>query len=52
MVPVPFAVGPKPFKAPRGSTAEVRAIWREWFRVVLAAALGAICLLVMIALEG
>ncbi|GAA1487433.1 hypothetical protein [Brachybacterium sacelli] len=47
-----FAGGPKPLKAPKGSTAEVRAIWREWFRVVLAAALGATCLLVMIALEG
>ncbi|NDK91501.1 hypothetical protein GYA93_18235 [Gordonia desulfuricans] len=47
-----FAGGPKPLKAPKGSTAEVHAIWREWFRVVLAAALGASCLLIMIALEG
>jgi hypothetical protein len=47
-----FAGGPKPLKPPKGSTAEVRAIRREWFRVVLAATLGATCLLVMIALEG
>lgn len=47
-----FANGPRPSKPPKGSTAEVRAIWREWFRVVLAAAIGAACLLVMIALEG
>ncbi|WP_116114031.1 hypothetical protein [Austwickia chelonae] len=47
-----FADGPKPFKPPKGSTAEVRAIWHEWLRVVLAAAIGAVCLLVMIALEG
>ena len=47
-----FAGGPEPHKPPKGSTAEVRAIWREWFRVVVAAAIGAACLLVMIALEG
>lgn len=47
-----FADGPEPLKAPKGSTAEVRAIWHEWFRVVIAAAIGATCLLVMIALEG
>lgn len=47
-----FADGPKPLKPPKGSTAQVRAIWREWLRVVLAAAIGATCLLTMIALEG
>jgi hypothetical protein len=47
-----FAGGPKPLKPPKGSTEEVRAIWREWFRVVLAAAIAAACLLLMIALEG
>ncbi len=47
-----FADGPKPFKVPKGSSAEVRVLWREWLRVVLAAGLGATCLLVMIALEG
>lgn len=47
-----FAGGPKPLKAPKGSTAEVRAIWAEWFRVVFASTIGATCLLVMIAVEG
>lgn len=47
-----FAGGPRPSKPPKGSTAEVRALWNEWFRVLLAAAIGAACLLVMIALEG
>lgn len=47
-----FAVGPEPFKAPKGSVAEVRALWHEWFRVVLAGVIGATCLLAMIALEG
>lgn len=47
-----FAGGPKPPKAPKGSTEEVRAYWHEWFRVVLAAAIGCACLLVMIAVEG
>lgn len=47
-----FAGGPRPLKPPKGSTAEVRALWLEWFRVVLAAVIGAACLLVMIALEG
>lgn len=47
-----FAGGPKPLKPPKGSTAEVRAIWGEWFRVVLAAVIGASCLLTMIAIEG
>lgn len=47
-----FAGGPKPVKAPKGSTAEVRELWREWLRVLLAAVIGAVCLLAMIALEG
>lgn len=47
-----YAGGSKPLKAPKGSREEVRAIWGEWFRIVLAAAIGATCLLVMIALEG
>ena len=47
-----FADGPKPVRAPRGSRAQVREIWHEWLRVVLAAAMGAACLLGMIALEG
>lgn len=47
-----FAGGPKPLKAPKGSTAEVRELWQEWFRVLLAAVIGAVCLLGMIALEG
>jgi hypothetical protein len=47
-----FAGGPKPEKPPKGSTAEVRAIWAEWLRVVLAAAIGAACLLAMVAIEG
>ncbi|MCF7549590.1 hypothetical protein [Pseudonocardia sp. WMMC193] len=47
-----FAGGPAPTRPPKGSTEEVRALWREWFRVLLAAAIGAACLLVMIGLEG
>ncbi|GAB3714948.1 hypothetical protein [Mariniluteicoccus flavus] len=47
-----FAHGPKPLKAPKGSTAEVREIWQDWLRVLLAAAIGAVCLLIMIALAG
>jgi hypothetical protein len=47
-----FAGGPRPAKPAKGSTAEVRAIWREWSRVVLGAAIAALCLLGMIALEG
>jgi hypothetical protein len=47
-----FAGGPKPVKPPKGSRAEVRAIWHEWFRVVATAALVALTLLGMIALAG
>lgn len=47
-----FAGGPPPLKPPKGSTEEVRAIWREWFRVALAAAIAAACLVLMITLEG
>ena len=47
-----FAGGPKPIKPPKGSTAEVRALWQEWFRLVVAVFIAATCLLGMIALEG
>lgn len=47
-----FAGGRAPARAPKGSTAEVRELWREWLRVVLAAVIGGACLLVMIALDG
>ena len=47
-----FAGGPKPEKPPEGSTAEVKAIWAEWLRVLLAAVIAAACLLVMIAVHG
>jgi hypothetical protein len=47
-----FVGGPKPIKPPKGSTAEVRALWREWLRVVVSALIAAACLLGMIALEG
>ncbi len=36
-----FADGPKLVKAPKGSRRQVIALWHEWFRVVLAAAIGA-----------
>lgn len=47
-----FADGPKPERPPKGSRAEVKAVWQEWLRVLLAAAIGAAALLGMIALEG
>lgn len=47
-----FAGGPKPVKPAKGSRAEVRALWIEWFRVVLAVGIAAVLLLVMIALDG
>lgn len=47
-----FAGGPKPAKPPKGSTAEVKAIWSEWLRVLLAAVAAAVCLLIMIAVDG
>ncbi|WP_433870176.1 hypothetical protein [Saccharopolyspora sp. CA-218241] len=47
-----FAGGPRPSKPAKGSTAEVRALWHEWFRLVAAAATAAAGLLVLIALEG
>lgn len=34
-----FAGGPAPDKPPKGSAAQVRALWIEWLRVVLAAAI-------------
>lgn len=47
-----FAGGPKPVKPPKGSTEQVRALWLEWFRLVVAALIAAGCLLGMIAIEG
>ncbi|WP_166973339.1 hypothetical protein [Brevibacterium atlanticum] len=47
-----FANGPKPVKPPEGSTEEVKAIWAEWLRVLLAAAIAAVCLVIMIAVDG
>ncbi|WP_230424927.1 hypothetical protein [Prauserella cavernicola] len=47
-----FADGPAPVKPAKGSRAEVRGLWREWLRVVLAAAIAAGLLLVLVAVEG
>lgn len=47
-----FANGPKPTKPQKGSRAEVRAVWVEWGRVVLAAAIAAVGLGIMILVEG
>ncbi|MET0303359.1 MAG: hypothetical protein ABW040_04855, partial [Microbacteriaceae bacterium] len=47
-----FAGGPKPQKPRKGSRAEVRAIWGEWGRVVLAAVIAGAGLAVMIIVEG
>lgn len=47
-----FAGGPRPVKPAKGSQAAVRALWAEWFRVVVAATVAAALLLVMIALDG
>ncbi len=43
-----FADGPRPVRAAKGA----RALWSEWARVVLAAAIAAACLALMIAVEG
>lgn len=47
-----FTGGPRPHKPAKGSREEVRALWREWFRVLLAAALASALLLGMVAAEG
>lgn len=47
-----FADGPRPRKPPKGSRRSVRAQWREWLRVVLAAAIAAVGMTVMIIAEG
>lgn len=47
-----FDGGPRPTRPPKGSPAEVRALWREWLRVVLAVLIAGALLLGMIALEG
>lgn len=47
-----FAGGPKPLKAPKGSTTEVKEIWSEWLRVLTAAIIAAVCLCIMIAFDG
>jgi len=47
-----FAGGPPPTKPAKGSRDEVRGLWREWFRVVVAVAIASVLLLVMIALQG
>lgn len=47
-----FAGGPAPTKPPKGSTEEVRALWVEWFRVVLAAAIATVGIGAMILVEG
>ncbi|MGK4064621.1 hypothetical protein AB0Y14_00945 [Rothia sp. HC945] len=47
-----FANGPKPLKPPKGSTSEVKAIWGEWLRVLLAAVIAAVCLFIMIIIDG
>ena len=44
-----FAGGPRPTKRAKGSRAAVRAIWREWLRVVLAVAVAAALILGLIA---
>lgn len=47
-----FAGGPRPTKPARGSRAEVRALWKEWFRVVGATAIATSLILVLIAVQG
>ncbi len=47
-----FANGPKPMKPPEGSTSEVKAIWAEWLRVLLAAVIAAVCLFIMIVVDS
>jgi len=47
-----FAGGLKPGKPVEGSTEYVRSFWVEWFRLLLAACIAAVCLLAMIALDG
>lgn len=47
-----FAGGPAPAKPPKGSRSRVKALWREWFGVVLGAVIAAVILLAMILIEG
>lgn len=47
-----FAGRPRPSKPAKGSRAAVRALWREWFRVVLAATIACTMLLALIAAAG
>lgn len=47
-----FANGPRPLKPPKGSRRSVLALWREWLRVVLAAAVATLGMAVMIIAEG
>lgn len=43
-----FAGGPKPHKPAKGSAERYRAVWKEWYRVVNAAAIASVTLLGLI----
>ncbi|MCR1781200.1 hypothetical protein KVF89_01515 [Nocardioides carbamazepini] len=45
-----FADGPPPVKPPKHGPERMAALWREWFRVVLAAAIASVVLLGLVAL--
>ncbi|MFK0042164.1 hypothetical protein ACIQTW_20200 [Paenarthrobacter sp. NPDC090517] len=47
-----FADGPKPKKPRKGSRAEVKALWLEWFRAMLASGIAVAMLGLMLAIEG
>ncbi|WP_051898643.1 hypothetical protein [Sciscionella sediminilitoris] len=47
-----FADGPRPTKPVKGSKEYSQSLWAEWFRLLFAAIIAAVCLLVMIALQG
>lgn len=47
-----FAGGPSPVKLTKGSRAQVRALWVEWRRVLLAASIAIALILVLLAVDG
>ena len=47
-----FDGGPKPTKPAKGSRAEVKALWAEWFRLLCGFLIATSCILAMLAFEG
>lgn len=47
-----FDHGPRPAKPAKGSRAEVRALWVEWFRLLCGFVIATSCILAMITFDG